>query len=198
MREGGRWEGRPRGRRKAELGFVCASLAGFHRRAARSRNSNDFAENVCRRSPFCALFFVFGRKVGSSCFLPLLPPPLSCFHAVFIPQWCHNTPPLPLSLSLLFHAASGYFSHENLTLSFVWKVFTSFSRKITLISPYNTGVMSASVVVVVAVAVALSPSPLSVSALARAAAISSDLSCAKCPHARTAHLVSLVYLSLGP
>ena len=116
-----------------------------------TRNSNDFAENVCRfrsslRNSFTRRTGVKEGRQAATAF----PLPLPCFHAVFIPQWCHNTPPLSLSLPSSCSALLGIFSHEG-----PCKVFTPFSRKMALIAPYNSGVMS----------VRLCLSPLSVSAV---------------------------------
>ena len=103
---------------------------------------------------FCSTDRSEGRKEGRQQLLSRSP--LPCFHAVFIPQWCHNTPPLfPPSSSC--SALLGIFSHEG-----PCKVFTPFSRKMALIAPYNSGVMS---VRRRRRSFSLSLSPLSVSAL---------------------------------
>ena len=143
MREGGREGGRWGRGERLNWALFAPHWRDF------TRNSNDFAENVCRfrsslRNSFARRTGVKEGRQAATAF----PLPLSCFHAVFIPQWCHNTPPLPPSCSALL----GIFSHEG-----PCKVFTPFSRKMALIAPYNSGVMSvASVVVALTLCLSLS------------------------------------------
>ena len=99
---------------------------------------------------FCSTDRSEGRKAGSNCFPA--PPSLVSMQFSFRNGAIIRHLSLPSCSALL-----GIFSHEG-----PCKVFTPFSRKMALIAPYNSGVMS---VRPSSLFLSVSHSPLSVSAL---------------------------------
>ena len=123
-----------------------------------TRNSNDFAENVCRFRSSLRNSFAQDRSKGRQAATAFPLPPLvsmqfSFRNGAIIRHHLSSLPFLPSCSALL-----GIFSHEG-----PCKVFTPFSRKMALIAPYNSGVMS--VRRRRRRSFSLSTSPLSVSAL---------------------------------